>query len=32
MHQYGVPNKQNAIKETSSGLIGKFTLKKLNSF
>ena len=27
-HQFGVPNRQKAIKKTSSGLIGKFTMEK----
>ena len=28
MHQFGVPNRRKAIEKTSSGLIGKFTIKK----
>ena len=29
MDQFFVPNRLKAIKKTSSGLIGKFTIKKL---
>ena len=29
MHEFGVPNRRKAIKKTSSGLTGKFTIKKI---
>ena len=32
MIQFCVPNRQKAIKKTSSGLIGKFTIKKIEFY
>ena len=32
MHQFGVRNRRKAVKKTSSGLTGKFTIKKFEFY
>ena len=32
MNQFSVPNRRKTIKKTSSGLIGKFTMKKIEFY